>query len=225
MEERCLGRVEIFGERVLGQRPAAKGDHPPARIADREHHPVAEAVIGDGNVGAADDEARFRHLLDGDALFRQSRAQGRPVVRRIAYAELLLDGDRQSAIGKIAARFGALGAVQHLLEEFRRELHDVIERGAQFLAPLVLFRNLGHRQPRFLGEPLDRFGKSQSLLLGQEGEDVARSLAAETVIAAFAVIDMKRRCLFVVERAAGPEIATPRIGLAPVPLHLPPDDG
>ena len=43
--EACPGRIQIFG--LAGaEDPPAKGDHPPARIADREHQPAAEAVVG-----------------------------------------------------------------------------------------------------------------------------------------------------------------------------------
>ena len=173
MEERRLRRVEILGGRFLRQRPAAKGDHPPARIADREHHPVAEPVIGDGNVITGDDKACFRHLLDADAPIGETRAQGGAVIRREAQAEFLLEGDAESPVGEIAPCFGPLGRLQNLLEEFCRQLHHIIECRLEFLAPLVLFRYLRHGKARFLRQSFDGFRKTHALFLGEEGEDVA----------------------------------------------------
>ena len=43
--KRRVGRVQIFGLAVAEDAPA-EGDHPPARVADREHQPAAEAVVG-----------------------------------------------------------------------------------------------------------------------------------------------------------------------------------
>src|SRR5262249_1578753 len=44
VEERRLGRVEIFGRNVLLQRAAAERDDATGEIADRKHDAVAEAV-------------------------------------------------------------------------------------------------------------------------------------------------------------------------------------
>src|SRR3989475_9340810 len=48
-EDRRLGGVEVFGRRLTARRPpgqdaAAEGDHLAARVRDREHDPLPEAV-------------------------------------------------------------------------------------------------------------------------------------------------------------------------------------
>ena len=223
VKERGFRRVQVFCGHVLGQRPAAEGNDLAARIADGEHDPVAETVIG-RCVVADDDEAGLRHLLHRDALARQMAAQRLAVVGGIAEAELLLDGRRKLAVGEIAPGPGAAGRLQLRLEELRRNFHDVVKACALFLASCISFRDLGHGKPGFHGKAFHRFGEAQALLLDQEGEDVARGLAAEAVIAALLVLHMEGGRLLAMEGAAGPVVALARIGLAPVPLHLAPDD-
>src|SRR3546814_6461937 len=50
VEQRGLRQVEGFRRGVRVEGPAAEGDDAATAVADREHHPVAEAVIA----GAAD---------------------------------------------------------------------------------------------------------------------------------------------------------------------------
>ena len=45
VEEGRVGRVEIL-RLALAKDAAAEGDHPPARVADRDHQAAAEAVVG-----------------------------------------------------------------------------------------------------------------------------------------------------------------------------------
>ena len=60
VEERRIGAVQVLGGDILLQRPAAEGDGPPARVEDREHDPVAEAVIGNRRRPRAAPAARPR---------------------------------------------------------------------------------------------------------------------------------------------------------------------
>src|SRR3546814_12448016 len=41
----CSSDLQIFGL-AIAEDASPKGDHPPARVADRDHQPAAEAVIG-----------------------------------------------------------------------------------------------------------------------------------------------------------------------------------
>ena len=207
VKERRFGGVQIFGLRILGECAAAEGNDASTRILDREHDAVAEAVIGDGDILARNHEARFRHLFDGDVLDGEKRAQCRAVIGSIAKAEFLLNRRRELAIGKIAARFCASCRLQRLLEEFRRQLHHIVERSAQLLALLVFFGDLRHRQAGFLRQPLDGFRKVEPFLLHQKGEDVARGFAAKAVIAALAVLDMEGRRLLIMKGTACPPVA------------------
>ena len=63
VEKRSLRRIEIFrlGSRL--HRPAAEGDDAARAVVDREHHPVAEPVVGHGDVLPVDQQARLDHLL------------------------------------------------------------------------------------------------------------------------------------------------------------------
>ncbi len=78
VEQRCFRRVQVLGRRVGVERAAAEGDDPALQVGDRKHHAIAEAVIGDGNVGAADQHARRDHLVVGVAEL------GEMVLQRVA---------------------------------------------------------------------------------------------------------------------------------------------
>ena len=81
------GEFRYFaGTSALSARPA-EGDHPPAQVGDREHDPVAEAVVGDLDVLAGHEQPGLDHHLDGHALAGEMVAQGEAVGRRIADAE------------------------------------------------------------------------------------------------------------------------------------------
>ena len=223
VKQRRFRRVQIFGRSIHIECAPAECNNPPARIADRKHHPVPEAVVGYGDVLARDRQPGFGHLIDGDIPGGKVRTQGRAVIGPIAQAEFLLDGGRQLPVRQIAPCLGATCRLQFHLKELRRHFHYIIETCASLLALNISFRNLRHGKPRLHGEMLHRLGKFQAFLLDQKSEDVARGLAAEAVITALAVIDMEGRRLLAMERAARPIVALPHIGLAPVPRDLAPD--
>ena len=68
VEELGLRRVQVFRRHVGGQRPPAEGDDAAAEIGDREDDAVAEAVEGDRDVVAGDEQAGGDHLVLRDAL-------------------------------------------------------------------------------------------------------------------------------------------------------------
>ena len=219
VEELGLGRVEILGRHIGAERPAPEGDHPPAEIGDREHHPVAEAVVGERVVLALRHEPRIQHFLrrhpvGGEVLLEPVAAVGRE-----PDAEPRLRLRAHPALVEIAARPRPDIVAERCLEIGGRDLHDVVERPPRLL-PLLLARVArGHRHPRHPGELFDRLGKAHPRLFGQEPEMVPGHPAAEAVVDALPVVGMEARRLLPVERAAGPEI--PTIGLA---LALVPDD-
>ena len=63
-----LRRVQVFCGNVLFQRAAAEGDDAASCIRDRKHHAVAEAIVRDGNILAADEQSRLHHVVGGNAL-------------------------------------------------------------------------------------------------------------------------------------------------------------
>ena len=72
-----------------------------ARVGDREHHAVAETVVGDGDVVAGDQQARPRPSASRrDALAGEMVAQGVALARRIAEAESALRLRREAALGR-----------------------------------------------------------------------------------------------------------------------------
>src|SRR5262245_3795655 len=152
-------------------------------------------------------------------------AQRLPIIRRKAKAKRLLHGGRHATVGEITARPRTPRRLELRLEEARRHLHDVIERGAPQLALFICSCRLRQRNARLLGEPLHRFREGEPFLLDEEGEDVTRLSATETIVAPLAVIGMEGGCLLVMKGAAGPEISARRNRLAPIPLHAQPDHG
>ncbi len=225
VEDRRLGRVEVFRRHVRTERAAAKGDDAAALVADRKHDTVAETVIADGIVLVNDDEAGLDHLLERHALAGELVAEPRPVIAGIADAEFLLHGGGEIAVGEIAAGLGTMRRLQFGLEQFGGNFHDVIEACTDSITRHVSFGNDRHGKPGIGGETLHRFRKAQALLLDEEGEDIAARLAAEAMIAALAVVGMEARRLLAMEGAAGPVIALGGLRLAPVPGHMPADHG
>ena len=135
VKQRRLRRIQVLCRDILLQRAAAKGDDAAAHIGDRKHHAVAEAIVGHGDVVAADEQARFDHVVGGNALGAEMLLQRKALARRIAEAELDLRRRRDRAVGKIAARFRAVARGQRVTEKFCGELHHVMERLAALLVP------------------------------------------------------------------------------------------
>src|SRR3546814_15018729 len=63
VEQRGVGRVQIFGL-AIAEDASPEGDHPPARVADRDHQPAAETVVGLFLV-ARDQHPRFEDRKSG----------------------------------------------------------------------------------------------------------------------------------------------------------------
>src|SRR6266487_1289328 len=137
----------------------------------------------------------------------------------IAQAELDLRRRIESAVGEIAARLGARTRRQRRLEEFRRQLDDVVERLAPFVAGLLRRRNLGQRDTGLRRQPLDRLGEGEPLGHHHEVENAAVLAGREIEPGHFLVVDEKRGCFLLVE-GREPLPLTPRL-LEP---HAPADD-
>ena len=200
MKQRRFRRIQVFCRDILLQRAAAEGDHPPARVRDRKHHAVAEAIVGNGDVVAGDQQARFDHVLGGNAVGAEMLLQGETFARRIADAELHLRGRRDRAVGEIAARPGAVPRGQRVGEEFCRELHHVMQRLAALLMARGIGRRRRHRHPGHRGQPLDRFGERDALGLHHEVKNVAVPAGGEVVVKALLVVDRERRRLLLLKR-------------------------
>ncbi len=219
MEELGLRRVEILGRHVGRQRAAAEGDDAAAKIGDREDDALAEAVEGDRDIGAGDEQAGGDHLLLGDVLARQVLLERRAVGRRIAETEPALEVGADVAAGEIAARRGTGARIERGLEELGGELQNVMEGGALLLALLGLRVARRHGHARLAGQPLDGLGEGEPLGLHDEGEDVAVLAGREIEPLALDVVDEEGGGLLRIEGRQAGEL--PALLLE---LHLAPDD-
>ena len=75
------GELRYFAGCVGIERAPAEGDDAVAQVGDREDDAVAETVVGDGDVVAADQHARRDHLLElnpalARCCFRAERSLG-----------------------------------------------------------------------------------------------------------------------------------------------------
>src|SRR5262249_62386639 len=66
VEEGCSGRVEIFRWGVLLEGAPAEGDDAATQVGDGKHDAIAEAIVGDRNVLARDQQSRLDHVLGRD---------------------------------------------------------------------------------------------------------------------------------------------------------------
>ncbi len=145
----------------------------PRAIVDREHHPVAEAVVGDRDPLAVDEQPRLDHLIDDDALSRQRVAQGEALGRGEAQRKAALRRGTEAPIGQIAPRLCPDRLLEIGLEQTLRHCQHV-EKACAFLllfgfgVALARHRHAGHG-----GQPLDRLREAETLGLHHEGEDVA----------------------------------------------------
>src|SRR4029077_441126 len=152
VEEWRLRRVEVFGRDILLQRAAAERDDAAGEIADRKDHAVAEAIVGQRNVVAGDQQAGLDHVLVRDAERAEMLLESKTLGRRIADAELELRRRIERAIGEVAARLCAGARGERRLEELRGELDHVVQSAAAMLLRLRLLGHIGDSEPRDAGE-------------------------------------------------------------------------
>ena len=77
-----------------------------------------------------------------------------------------------------------------------------------------------HRQPSFTGQNLDRLHKADVFRFTNKRNRVAFGVAPKAVVIALAVIDVKRRALFLMKRTRRPHVALAWVGLLIVPHHF-----
>ena len=219
---RPLSKIGVSGElRYLGspvaEDPPAEGDHPAAGVADRDHQPPAEAVVGSRRrrvwismpVSTSLSSPRW-----ASARLSAVRLSGaRPMPKRSTAAESMprfadSRGPRPVDAGSCSAN------------HFCTSRHDVGQRGGAL--GLLAGAGVGgrHLHPRLGRKLLDRVHERQPAGIGQEADRIAMRAAAEAMVEALVVVDGEARRLLVVERAARLELA-PRAD----ELHGRGDDG
>ena len=127
VEQRGVGRVEVFGFGII-EYAAAKADYLAARVADGEHHAVAEAVV------------MFAFVIDHHAAFHQrgvgvgleNLRQRLPAFGRIAQAVMLDDVSIEAALLQIVLRNRV--ELELLAVEIGRSLGGFFQRLLLFLA-------------------------------------------------------------------------------------------
>ncbi len=230
VEDRGLGRVQVLGL-ALVQHPAAKADAFALDVADREHDPVAKAVVALGRPGFLA-RARWRFLgRDHESGLDQLRAlvvgqhggQEAPALGRIAQAEGLGDLPRQAAALEVVLR--ALGLAQLLVVAGGHLVEQVVERGL-LLALLggagALLRAqvfLRHLQAGLLRQVLDRLDEADAGVLHQEADRVAMLAAAEAMEELLGRADAEGGRFLAVEGAQPHEV-----GATLLELHIATDD-
>src|SRR5690606_22735780 len=126
-EEFGLVGIEIFRQRIRRHGAATEGyDLFPDR-QDGEHDAITEPVIGHRDVRPVYDKSAsldgfLRNTLAGEKFLERIAA-----VRRVAEAESLDGAPGQPAIAQIGARLRSDRRLQLILEEARRQFHDLDE--------------------------------------------------------------------------------------------------
>ena len=205
VEDRRFRRIEVLGLADI-EHPAAEADDFPAHRADREHDPVAEAVVAFlllAFVSADDHQAAFAEQRV--VVARKHPCQRAPALGCIAHAEAGCDGAGQAALFQIghcagtgleraAVMFAGFG--QYFAERGALGLFGV-GAGSVFGAVLALW----HGQPDLLSQVAHRVHESHAVVFGQESDGVAVNPTAEAVVGLARRADDKAGRLFAVEGA------------------------
>ncbi len=170
VKDRRLRRVEVFGL-LIPHDPTAKGDGPTAQIAYREHHPVAEAIIGTPGVLAMNQQTVLDLHRLTDALGAQMLLQRLPPAGGITNPVGGHHIWREAAPLQVALGRLALLHLQSLAIEAGRHL-EKIDPFLAFFLPLLGSRVVrpfpGHVQPQPSGQLLDCLGKGQLVIFHQK---------------------------------------------------------
>ena len=218
LEERRFGRVQVFRLARADDAPA-EADDVAARIEDREHHAIAEAVVAARSffpavaAVAVDHQARVLELrgrVVGEHALEVLPALGRE-------AEPVARGDlaRDAAALEIVDRGVRLLELRAVIRE---RVHHARGECRRLGRALLLRARLGDRHADRLGKRANRLGIGEPLVFHEEADGVAVRAAAE------AVVELLRRAhregwrLLGVERAAGAVVRSRLLE-----LHVPVD--
>ena len=206
VEDQRLGRIQIF-RLAVSQDASAERHHAPSRVADRDDHAIAKAVVMTRALlplrrQAALFKERSRHaaLLEGDGELV-------PRGRRIADAESLDDALADAAPREVGLRrLAVMRLGQTVVKKGLRHLMHA----AKFLRLLVTrdFRcaslSLGQRNIELFRLQFDCLEIGDVLDKREELEYVPSDVTAETIKKSLLGNHRKRRCVLVVKRAAAP---------------------
>ena len=205
VEQRRLRRVQVF-RLALVDDAAAAGDHAAAGIADREHQPVAEAVVMALAAlalcaVALDDQTRLGERAAARLVDAEAAQHVVPGIRGVADQEALeRRGLEAAARGVVGGAAIGLQGLRPVRRDARQHRVQRLARCLRVVGPPGLARDVdaGAR-----GQLLDRLGEAQAVVVHQEAEHGAVRAAAEAVVELLVRAHPERRRLLVVEGAAG----------------------
>ena len=228
-----LEHLRFWGIEVLGlatiEAAAAKADDAALAIADRHHHPVAEAVVEATAVGglaravlvtaalltmalAGHHQARRLEQLRRQPLhLAQVVEQPIPALRGVAQAEALnRDLTEAPAVLEIGQGRGPLARAQLAAEPAGRQGQGTMEllpAGELLAQPLLLGTIEGfNRQLVFTGQLQDHIGEAEPLQFHQELDRITAGTAGEAVVELLGGRHRHRRRFVVVEGADPDEL-------------------
>jgi len=208
VEQRALGRIEIFGVVVGIKRPRPKPDCAPPAVADRDYQPVAEAVV-DVALVVADSDTRINDLILGIAEQPQVFQRLPLVVRRVAEHESLDGiGAEVTALDVIAGDLGG-GRIEQLGVE---ELGSLVEQRLQafgFGLPLdLLGRDRRQLDPGALRQLAQGVAEIPPFRFHDKAEDIAAITARAEAAPGLCIWEHdERRRPLVMKRAQRFEVA------------------
>src|SRR5262249_38718061 len=178
-----------------------------ARIANRKHHAVAEAVVvaltlPAGAALAFDDETGIAETLALGIAAAETTQHLVPGVGGVADREALAGSGREAALRQVLTCAGL--ALELLCVEARNARHQLVQRlirtrrGTVDTATLVR-----HLEAEAHGELLDGLGEGHVIVIHEKAERSAVLTAAEAVIELLVRTDPEGRGFLGVERTAG----------------------
>ena len=200
----------VLADALLAQDAPAEADGMPVRVADREDHPLAEAVVDAAAALARAGQADLEELARGHVALRGELADELVPARGRPAQLLLLDrGVGEPAAAQVGERrLARLRVHQDRVVEGDRPLHDLAQPGVVGVLTLRPLVDLDAGAP---GQDLQRLREADAVALHHEREDVAVLATAEAVPGVAARRDDEARRLLAVERAQALE---GRAGLA-----------
>ena len=200
LEDLGLLRVHVLGSVDAGQQPSTESHGPAVLVADRNHQPTAEEVVGPSVVPATDEPRTLQGFLGLPGLARG--LEQRIARRREADSEGLQGRRLQAALVQVSPRALALPAAQLRTVQALRAFEDVVQ-GAQTRAVVAGASALGQLDARTLCQLAQRLPEAGAVEPLQETEHVtALRAGAEAVPGPAGRVHHERRRLLLVERTA-----------------------
>src|SRR5262249_1099369 len=185
---------------------STKGDDPAARIANRKHHAVAEAVVvaltlPAGAAFAFDDETGVDEALALGIAAPETTQYLVPGAGGVADREALLGRGREAALRQVLAR--ARLARELFRVEARNARHQLVQRLIRARRGTVDAALVRHLEAEAHGELLDGLGEGHVIVIHEKAERGTVLAAAEAVIELLVRAHPEGRGFLGVERTAG----------------------